>query len=127
MTNQGPVRRVVIAEDNEDMRVVLRCLVESLGAEVTEAANGGDLAVLLADDQRTIDLLITDVKMPWASGVQIALSARKAGLTMPIIVVTAFSDERMCDTVRQLGTATLLPKPFQPDEFLSLARSFLSA
>jgi CheY-like chemotaxis protein len=125
--SQEPSRRVVIADDNEDMRVVLRTLIESLGAEVAEAANGGDLAMLLADDDRTIDLLITDVRMPWATGVQVALSARNAGLTMPIIVITAFGDERLRGQVERLGSATLLPKPFRTDEFLSLARSFLSA
>ena len=125
--NQDTSRRVVIADDNDDMRVVLRSLVESLGAEVTEAANGGDLIILLADDPRPIDLLITDVKMPWATGVQVALAARNAGLTMPIIVITAFGDERLRDQVKRLGAATLLPKPFRPDELLSLARSYLSA
>jgi CheY-like chemotaxis protein len=125
--NQATSRRVVIADDNDDMRVVLRSLVESLGAEVAEAANGGDLAILLAEDDRAIDLLVTDVKMPWASGVQVALSARNAGLTMPIIVITAFGDDRLRDQVTSLGAATLLPKPFRAEEFLSLARSYLSA
>jgi CheY-like chemotaxis protein len=125
--NQATSRRVVIADDNDDMRVVLRSLVESLGAEVAEAANGGDLAILLAEDDRAIDLLVTDVKMPWATGVQVALSARNAGLTMPIIVITAFGDDRLRDQVTSLGAATLLPKPFRAEEFLSLARSYLSA
>jgi CheY-like chemotaxis protein len=117
---------VVIADDNEDMRVVLRSLIESLGAEVREAASGGDLAILLADARQSIDLLVTDVRMPWATGVQVALAARNSGLTMPIIVITAFSDERVRDQVERLGAASLLPKPFRPDEFLSLARSCLS-
>jgi two-component system response regulator HydG len=65
--------------------------------------------------------------MPWATGVQVALSARGSGLTMPIIVITAFGDDRLRDMVQQLGAATLLHKPFRPDEFLSLARTFLSA
>jgi CheY-like chemotaxis protein len=127
LMNQEKKRRVLIADDNEDMRVVLRSLIESLGAEVTEAANGGDLVILLANGQKPVDLLITDVRMPWATGVQVALSARGAGLTMPIIVITAFGDDRLRDMVQQLGAATLLPKPFRPDEFLSLARTFLSA
>jgi FixJ family two-component response regulator len=80
----------------------------------------------LAEDDRAIDLLITDVKMPWATGVQVALSARNAGLTMPIIVITAFGDDRLRDQVKHLGAATLLPKPFRAEEFLSLARSYLS-
>jgi CheY-like chemotaxis protein len=120
-------RRVVIADDSDDMRQVLRGLMESLGADVSEAANGGDLLVLLANERRPIDLMITDVKMPWLSGVQVALAARQAGMNMPIIVITAFGDDRLRDTVERLGTTTLLPKPFRPDELLSLARSYLFA
>jgi CheY-like chemotaxis protein len=127
LMNNQTSRRVVIADDNHDMRVVLRGLLESLGAEVTEAANGGDLAMLLAYDNRRIDLLITDVKMPWATGIQVALSARNAGLTMPIIVITAFGNEQLREQIERLGGAKLLQKPFHPDEFLSLASSFLSA
>jgi CheY-like chemotaxis protein len=127
LMNQATCRRVVIADDNDDMRAVLRGLVEGLGAEVSEAASGGDLAILLAEDDRAIDLLVTDVRMPWATGVQVALSARNAGLTMPIIVITAFGDDRLRDEVKRLGAATLLPKPFRAEEFLSLARSYLSA
>ena len=124
--NQDTCRRVVIADDNDDMRAV-RGLVEGLGAEASEAASGGDLAILLVEDDRAIGLLVTDVRMPWATGVQVALSARNAGLTMPIIVITAFGDDRLRDQVKRLGTATLLPKPFRAEEFLSLARSYLSA
>jgi CheY-like chemotaxis protein len=108
------------------MRIVLRSLLESLGAEVREASNGGDLAILLADTHQSIDLLITDVRMPWANGVQVALAARSSGLSMPIIVITAVCDEQLRDQVKQLGAASLLPKPFHPDEFLSLTRSCLS-
>ena len=125
--NYQTSRQVVIADDNDDMRAVLRGLLESLGAEVTEAANGGDLAMLLVDADRRIDLLITDVKMPWVTGIQLALSARNAGLTMPIIVITAFGNEQLREQIKSLGGARLLPKPFHPDEFLSLARFFLSA
>lgn len=117
-------RRVVIAEDNDDMRAALRELIESLGAEVAEAASGGDLIMLLTDNQ-PIDLLITDVRMPWMTGFQVSLAARNAGLTMPIIVVTAFGDDHLRAQVERLGSATLLPKPFHPDELLNLARSLL--
>ena len=115
MRQETRSRRVVIAEDNDDMRAVIRELIESLGAEVAEAASGGDL----------IMLLITDVRMPWMTGFQVSLAARNAGLTMPIIVVTAFGDEHLRAQVERLGSASLLSKPFRPEELLSLARSLL--
>ena len=124
MRQETRSRRVVIAEDNDDMRAVIRELIESLGAEVAEAASGGDLIMLLTDE-KPVDLLITDVRMPWMTWFQVSLAARNAGLTMPIIVVTAFGDDHLRAQVERLGSASLLSKPFRPEELLSLARSLL--
>jgi len=124
MSQESRSHRVVVADDNDDMRAAIRELMEGLGAEVAEAANGGDLIMLLTDD-RPVDLLITDVRMPWMTGFQVSLAARNAGLTMPIIVVTAFGDDQLRAQVERLGSASLLSKPFRPDDLLSLARSLL--
>lgn len=124
MTNRERTSRVVIAEDDDDMRDVLCDLVSSLGVDVESASSGLDLGVLLTDD-RPVDLLITDERMPWMTGCQVAQSARKSGLGMPIIVVTGFPDDALCSEVDQLGSAVLLPKPFRPEELLSLVRGRL--
>lgn len=124
MKEESRRQRVVIADDNDDMRAAIRELVETLGVEVAEAASGGDLIVLLTDE-KPVDLLITDVRMPWMTGFQVSLAARNAGLTMPIIVVTAFGDDQLRSQVERLGSARLLSKPFHPEELLSLARSLL--
>jgi CheY-like chemotaxis protein len=116
--------RVVIAEDDDDMRSVLCELVSGLGVEVAEASSGGDLVVLLTDDQ-PVDLLITDVRMPWMTGFQVALSARNSGFGIPIIIVTAFPDDVIRAQVERLGNAVLLAKPFRPEELLSLVRERL--
>ncbi len=118
--------RVVIAEDDDDMRSVLRELVTGLGVEVAEASSGGDLVVLLTNDQ-PVDLLITDVRMPWMTGFQVALSARNSGFGIPIIIVTAFPDDTIRAQVDRLGGAVLLAKPFRPEELLTLVRERLPA
>jgi DNA-binding response OmpR family regulator len=118
--------RVVIAEDDDDMRNVLCELVSALGVDVASASSGGDLILLLTDDG-PVDLLITDVRMPWMTGFQVALSARNSGLGIPIIIVTAFPDETLRAQVEDLGRAVLLAKPFRPEELLSLVRARLPA
>jgi CheY-like chemotaxis protein len=118
------VPRVVIAEDDDDMRTVLCELVSGLGVEVAPASSGGDLVLLLTGSD-PIDLLITDVRMPWMTGLQVAVSARNSGLQIPIIVVTAFPEDILRDQVEHLGGAVLLAKPFRPDQLLSLVRARL--
>jgi CheY-like chemotaxis protein len=116
--------RVVIAEDNDDMRRVLCELVSGLGVEIAEASSGGDLVMLLTNDE-PVDLLITDVRMPWMTGFQVAVSARNSGMSIPIIIVTAFPDDAMRAQIERLGSAVLLAKPFRPEELLSLVRERL--
>jgi DNA-binding NtrC family response regulator len=118
------LRRVVIADDDPDIRMVLGHLMQTLDVEVVEVESGGDLAMLLMDGG-PLDLLITDVKMPWATGIQVSTAARNAGMVMPVIVITGVSDDRVREAVHHIGPATLLPKPFNPDDLISLARSFL--
>jgi CheY-like chemotaxis protein len=118
--------RVVIAEDDDDMRTVMCELISGLGVEVDAAASGGELVRLLTDDRR-IDLIVTDVRMPWMTGYNVALSARNSGLGVPIIIVTAFPDDALAAQVERLGSAVLLAKPFRPEELLSLVRERLPA
>ena len=116
--------RVVVAEDDDDMREVMCELIAGLGVEVDSASSGGELVKLLTDD-RPIDLVVTDVRMPWMTGYSVALSARNSGLSIPIIIVTAFPDEVLKRQVEDLGSAVLLAKPFRPDELLALVRARL--
>ena len=126
MHSEDRLPRVVIAEDDEDMRNVLSELVSGLGVDVATASSGGDLILLLTDDS-PVDLLITDVRMPWMTGFQVALSARNSGLGIPIIIVTAFPDDSLRAQGDHLGSAVLLAKPFRPEELLSLVRARLPA
>lgn len=122
----GRAFRVIIADDDDQMRESLCDLVSRLAVNVEGAASGCDLGVLLADN-RPVDLLITDVRMPWLNGLQVAAAARNAGLHIPIIVITAFPDDEVRVKVDGLGSAVLLAKPFDGDALLALVRQQLFA
>lgn len=124
MSALGRAPRVVVADDDDDMRDALCDLLSRLSVQVESAASGCDLGVLLAGDG-PIDLLITDVRMPWVTGLQVALAARNAGLRIPIIVITAFPDDEIRSKVAALGSAVLLAKPFAGEELLALVRGQL--
>ncbi len=116
--------RVVVADDDDDTRDSVCELLSGLSVRVDAASSGCDLGVLLSDSQ-PVDLLITDVRMPWVTGLQVALAARNAGLRIPIIVITAFPDDGVRAKVEELGAAVLLAKPFEGEDLLSLVRGQL--
>lgn len=105
----------LIADDDPELLRMVGEAVEQLGVDVKTAMTGGDLIEQLADSR--FDLVITDVSMPWMTGLQALHSARTAGLATPIVVITASRDDKIAAQVAALGeNATLLRKPFGIDE-----------
>jgi CheY-like chemotaxis protein len=104
--------RILVAEDDPDLLDHVAHVLEQLGADVTRAATGGELVQHLSSDD-PFDLIVTDISMPWMSGLQAMHSTRYAGLETPVIVMTALRDASIPAQVRALGKhALLLHKPF---------------
>jgi DNA-binding response OmpR family regulator len=91
------------------------------GYDVTEVADGGRLLITVTatyaqgEDRDAYDLLITDIRMPVVSGLQIVEGLRKAHWRVPIILMTAFGDAGTRARAEGLG-AVLLDKPFDIDD-----------
>ena len=118
--------RVVVAEDDAEMRRLVSLALRADGNCVEEAANGSELLELLDDAARqenSVDLVITDVRMPGLTGFQ-ALDwlQQVRSRRPPTIVITAFPDALTYLRAEQLG-ACVLEKPFDLDDLRSLVRS----
>jgi len=93
---------------------------------VTCSRNGAELIENLAD-KGPFDLVVTDIAMPWMTGVQAIHAARTAGLGTSVIVMTALRDEGIPARVQALGkNAALLYKPFALTELEALALRLLA-
>ena len=108
----GP--RIFIADDDQAMREWLRLLLRPMRAAIREASAGVELLELLASGE-PYDLVITDLRMPAPSGLQIVAMARAAGVTTPFLVITAFPDDEVRRALAASG-AELLAKPFSATE-----------
>ncbi len=113
--------RILVAEDDEGMRSAVVETLRNDGYRVSEASDGGRLLVALAreylhaEGTDLIDLLISDVRMPVCTGVQILQQMRAARSSLPVILMTAFGDEATRKQARLLG-AVLFDKPFDVDD-----------
>ncbi|HSD91352.1 MAG TPA: response regulator [Kofleriaceae bacterium] len=104
--------RVLVADDDPDVLHDVSCAFESMGHHVCGATSGDELITRLGDEE-PFDLIVTDISMPWMSGLQAMHSSRYAGLQTPVIVMTALRDAEIPDQVEALGrNALLLRKPF---------------
>ena len=113
---------VVIADDIERMRALLRGLLEALGVErIREAADGE--AAFAAIRDRTPDLLITDFEMHPVNGAELIRRVRRhqdsPDRFLPIIMVTAYSDGDLLGVARDAGANEILRKPVSPAALLA--------
>ncbi len=104
--------RILIAEDDENVReFVTRALIHA-GHEVLQAEDGGLAAELLAAENGRFDLLLSDIKMPVMDGIALALGAAASYPDLTIVLMTGFADQRE----RAHGLETLIydviAKPF---------------
>jgi len=101
---------VLLADDESLVRGWLSLVLRPLGCQITEAGDGAELEALLLGSQR-FDLVITDIGMPRRSGLEVAASVRRAGVTTPIIFISGYADRMTLAQVADLGRAEFLPKP----------------
>lgn len=114
-------QNILIADDDEQIREVVRILLESEGYQVREASDGKE-AMEKAD--AGIDLYLLDIMMPGASGFTVCSEIRKKS-TAPIIFLTAKTQDSDKTLGFSSGADDYLPKPFSASELLARVKAAL--
>ena len=125
---QPPQRqqRLLVVDDEEDIRESLKALFETCldDVEVRVAASGAVALDVLSKE--TIDLIITDYKMPGMNGLEFLNRAAKQGPSIPRILVTAFPDlEIAIRAINEANIENFFTKPFDADQVLDVVRGIL--
>lgn len=106
--------RVLVADDEKNMRWVLRQALEGDGYEVVEAADGQQAIEAIAEQEP--DVLILDHKMPSPDGMEVLKRVRAEGRRFPIIMLTAHGNIESAVEAMKAGATEYLTKPFDLDE-----------
>jgi signal transduction histidine kinase len=120
-----PVRtaRVLVIDDEPEIRGVLRDILTSLGHMVVEAASGEE--GLACCDSAGMDVILTDVSMPGLSGWDVAAECRRRFPRVPLGFVTGWGDSLDLEATRRSGVRFVLSKPFAPVDLQSLVAGVL--
>jgi DNA-binding NtrC family response regulator len=110
--------RLLLAEDDDELRWALSAALRARGYEVSAYASGAPLLDELA--QRDVAGVVSDVRMEGLNGFDIATRVRSMGTT-PVVLVTAFHDRETKRRAEQMGTA-LLAKPFSVDDLCAVLK-----
>jgi two-component system response regulator (stage 0 sporulation protein F) len=122
---------ILLAEDDEEMRSLLALMLRKEGYRVTECPNGVALLDMLSsfflpsEEHKNFDLIISDIRMPGITGMEILMGANELDNFPPIILITAFGDKETHMQAERLGAAALFDKPFDIDELLKKVHAIL--
>jgi DNA-binding response OmpR family regulator len=104
--------RVLIADDSETILLLMRTRLEMEGYEVLSAADGEEvLEVMRADPAGGPDILLLDAMMPRKSGIEALRELRAAGVTTPVLIVSAHQDEMDAGAASDAEVDGYVPKP----------------
>ena len=117
------MKKILVAEDQTDIRNLLVLNLRSAGYEVTEVADG--LAALASETARANDLLVLDLMMPGMDGLELCKTLRARGCSTPILMLTAKSTELDRVLGLELGADDYLTKPFSLAELMARVKALL--
>jgi DNA-binding response OmpR family regulator len=118
------VSRILVVDDHEDIRLLLRLELSADGHHIVEAENGEEALAAIAAGP--VDLVLLDIMMPVMDGWEV-LRRLSGEPRPPIVVVTGMSsaEHRHVVDLLELGALDVVPKPFEPDWLLRLVDAIL--
>ena len=115
--------KILIVDDEKNVRLMYRSSLESEGYEIHEADSGAKaLEQCLA---RTHDAAILDLRMPGMDGLELLEKMKALNIETPVVIITAFGDVPNAVNAMKLGAIDFLPKPLTPDQLRNVVKDIL--
>jgi two-component system cell cycle response regulator DivK len=118
-------KRILVVEDQEDNRQIVRDLLTTTDYEVMEAENGEEALAAVAKQRP--DLILMDIQLPIMDGYEATrrLKADPALRAIPIIAITSYALSGDEEKARAAGCDDFVPKPYSPRELLAKIRKYV--
>ena len=125
--------RILLADDDKEMRSLLCQAFHKAGYLVLECSDGLGLLDYLEsflfpekEAQQYVDLIISDIRMPGFTGMEILEGIQYVRGFPPMILITAFGDDETHNLAKKFGAAAMFDKPFDIDDLLDKVRELFS-
>jgi DNA-binding response OmpR family regulator len=118
-------KRILVIEDDQEMRSLLKDFFEEEGFEIDSVSNGSEAFRILI--RELFDLVITDIRMPGLTGLDIIPGIKKLQPETPIIAITAFGSEEVHRRATERGVTAYLEKPLRFHELRTMIREIISS
>ena len=119
----GSGKRILVVDDNEDLRSTIKALLQADGFDVAVAGDGQ--AALELHRSSPADVVITDLFMPDKDGIETIVELRKLSPKLKIVAMSGWTSTQGSDylqVAREIGATVTLQKPFDPQELSRVVR-----
>lgn len=123
-----PEARVYLVDDNDGFRDSTAWLLETAGFEVQAHASGGDFLEAFGGERHgdLAECVVSDIRMPQMSGLQLQDELLRLGIHLPLVFVTAHGDVPLAVEAMRKGASNFLEKPFSEDALVEALRTALA-
>src|ERR1041384_5426324 len=108
--------KILVADDEQNLRRVLVAMLRRAGHEGVQAASGAEAIDRLSE----VDVVITDLRMPGADGMEVLRTASKAFPQVPVIMITAYGSVGQAVEAIKAGAFDYIEKPFEQDSIRTI-------
>ena len=115
--------KILIVDDETNVRLNYRITLETEGYEIFEAVSAASALEKLIG--QSFDLAILDMRMPAMDGLELLAKMREIGITVPAMIVTAYSDVPHAVQAMKLGAIDFLQKPLRPEDLRRIVNEIL--
>ncbi len=119
-----PAASILLVEDKDSLRAMLRLALEAQGHAVIEARDEAEAVAALRDAQPAI--VLTDLRLPVGDGLGVLRASKETDPELPVIVMTAYGSIQDAVAAMKQGALDFLPKPVDPDHLLLLVERALA-
>lgn len=115
---------ILIVDDEENLRVMLKDILESDGYKTVTACDGEEAKAVFERNRNEISLIVSDVGMPHCDGLQLLRHIKAVAPTMPFVISTGYTNRDSQDDILAGGADGILLKPFKVEQILEFAHRF---
>ena len=119
--------RVLIADDEESMRLLVARAIAMDGHEIVTAEDGAEALDILTREEGSFDLLLTDIKMPVMDGIALALATARDFPRLTVLMMTGFADQRERASGLEAIVHDVVTKPFSVADIRTAVADALAA
>jgi len=114
--------RVLVVDDEENIRKLVRMSLTKAGYDVEEAENGEEAEKIIRakDNPLMLDVILCDIRMPKVNGIEAIAFFQKQFPSVPIVVITGFPDTEMAVNLLKQGVMDYVAKPIDSDKLLDV-------